>query len=119
MSCDEILEKYKSQNPSNFHSLTPVTYNLKEIMDNQAQWLKNRLKERAKMFFPIGFTQEQLEEALALPGVETQNEEKLYVRLHIPESFRFREELQLAVENVNNIHIIDNKARKVLISTDG
>jgi hypothetical protein len=115
MSYEEVIKAYEARNPSTWHDLTPVIYNLKELMDNQSQWLTQRLKERALMFFPSGFSLNALEETLGLPGTEAFNAAEIQIQLQISEEFKYREELKVAIENINNLYIKDNRARKLSI----
>ena len=118
MSYNDLMKLYLDQFPFQKTQLTAVHYHLEDSFADQPQWFKNRLKERALMFFPSEFPMSALEEVLNLEGSEAYHETWMQVRLKVPDDFLQREKLIKAVENLNNIDIRDYKSRKICVDTE-
>ncbi|MEI7998589.1 MAG: helix-turn-helix domain-containing protein [Candidatus Omnitrophota bacterium] len=115
VSYEEIKQIYTQRHPLNTFILSSVNIDLKETIIDQGQWIKNRLKERAMMFFPSGFSPFTLEEILLLPGFEERKKKVLEVRLLCAENFGYVQEIKMAANNVNNLNIQDYTGKKVEI----
>ncbi|MBI3601828.1 MAG: helix-turn-helix domain-containing protein [Candidatus Omnitrophica bacterium] len=89
-----------------------------DTLTNQSQWLKNRLKERALMLFPLDLPPAALEEILALPGFEASHEKMLQVHLNVPDQFPYIQSVQAAAACVNSLDITDPKGRKIDVQVD-
>jgi|GEM_PF-7089409 len=111
---EELIQMYFDRHPS-IYNLSRVEGDPQETILDQSQWLKRRLKERARMFFPADISQDTLEEILALSGNELSNQRQLEVFLSVPDAFEHIEKLRTGIESVNNLDIVDYSGRRILV----
>lgn len=114
MSYEEITRDYEERHPGE-QRLSVVRHDLKEEVPDAPLWLRNRLKERALMFFPSPFSINALDQVLGLRGFEASNERSLELHLEIPATFEFAAQAKEAAQNINNISISDFRARKLKV----
>lgn len=118
MSREDLLNLYNQRHPLPPPLLSSLDFSLGQ---SQGQpWLKNKLKERVKIFFSPEASQEQVEQALVLKGSEAINclNQRL-VYLEISEGFEGKDLIRRAAENINGLAIKDFEGKNIRIFIDG
>lgn len=118
---EESFRMYDNRHPLEGLNVTPILQYSPEDMLNQAQWIKNRLKKRALMFFSSLFSLQELEDVLIIEGYEeivvdkSKKTEGLKITLRVENNFQHSAQLKRAIVNVNSLDILDFKGRKIIL----
>ncbi len=124
-SYDEIVRQHDQRHPSKGLQITTVADQATEELEDQKQWVKNRLQQRALMFFPSDFTLKHLDSVLGLEGYQELLKDPKgksvvdEIHLCLPKDFLLQGQLKKAAENLNSLNILNFKGEKIVICVDG
>jgi hypothetical protein len=109
---EEIWQQYIDRHPSDI-----LTGNLsKEKESTEPFSLPKHIKNRVQIFFEANLSDQALEEILNLSGTEETDDKWLKVHFQAPKAVQQLNELRRAVENINNLHIKNNKGKILRLS---